>query len=172
MFTGGIVQISEVTKNDFMSFWPVFKDVVSAQETYAFDPDIDFESAYNLWCLSPQKAYVIKDNGIILGSYYIKPNASGPSAHISNCGYIVSPESRGKGIARKLCLHSQKIAIEFGYSAMQFNSVVSSNEIAINLWKKLGYNIIGTIPNAYNHKKLGLIDAFIMHKQLSTEQDN
>lgn len=167
MFTGGIVLISEVTKNDFTTFWPIFKGIVFAQETYAFDPDIDFESAYNLWCLSPQKAYVVKDNGIILGSYYIKANAAGPSGHIANCGYMVSPNSRGKGIARKLCLHSQQIAIALGYTAMQFNSVVSSNEIAINLWKKLGYNIIGTIPNAYNHKKLGLIDAFIMHKQLS-----
>jgi len=162
------VQISEITKSDFESFWPVFKAIITAQETYAFDPDINFESAYNLWCLSPQKAYVIKENGLILGSYYIKPNASGPSSHISNCGYMVSPESRGKGIARKLCLHSQKIALDLGYSAMQFNSVVSSNEVAINLWKKLGYKIIGTIPKAYKHKKLGYVDSFIMYKQFRT----
>ena len=162
------MQISEITKSDFESFWPVFKAIITAQETYAFDPDINFESAYNLWCLSPQKAYVIKENGLILGSYYIKPNASGPSSHISNCGYMVSPESRGKGIARKLCLHSQKIALDLGYSAMQFNSVVSSNEVAINLWKKLGYKIIGTIPKAYKHKKLGYVDSFIMYKQFRT----
>jgi ribosomal protein S18 acetylase RimI-like enzyme len=162
------MQISEITRSDFESFWPVFKEIVLAQETYAFDPAIEFESAHNLWCLSPQKSYVIKDNGLILGSYYIKANASGPSSHIANCGYMVNPESRGKGIARKLCLHSQQEAIELGYSAMQFNSVVSSNKIAIQLWEKLGYKIIGTIPNAYNHKKLGLIDSFIMHKQLRT----
>jgi len=168
MFFGGIMQISEITKDDFESFWPVFKEVVNAQETYAFDSDIDLETAYNLWCLSPQKSYVAKENGFILGSYYIKPNASGPSSHISNCGYMVSPESRGKGIARKLCLHSQEVAIELGYTAMQYNSVVSTNAIAINLWKKLGYKVIGTIPNAYKHKKLGLVDSFIMHKQLKT----
>ena len=169
MFSGGFVQISEMTKGDFELFWPVFKEIVYAQETYAFDPDIDFELAYNLWCVSPQKTYAVKDSGLILGSYYIKPNASGPSSHISNCGYMVSPESRGKGIARKLCLHSQKIAIELCYSAMQFNSVVSSNETAINLWKNLGYKIIGTIPSAYKHKQLGFIDSFIMHKQLRTQ---
>ena len=79
---------------------------------------------------------------------------------------MVSPQSRGKGIARKLCIHSQQVTIELGYTAMQFNSVVSTNEVAVNLWKKLGYHIIGTVPNAYNHKKLGLVDSFIMHKQL------
>lgn len=161
------MDITEITKSDFKAFWPVFKEVVVAQETYAFDPDIDFETAYNLWCLSTDKAYVIKENNLILGSYYIKANASGPSSHISNCGYMVNPDSRGKGIARKLCLHSQKIAKELGFSAMQFNSVVSTNEIAIKLWEKLGYRIIGTIPNAYKHKKLGLVDSFIMHKQLT-----
>jgi len=166
MFFGDVVKISEITKSDFESFWPVFKEVVNAQETYAFDANIELETAYNLWCISPQKSFVIKENGLILGSYYIKANASGPSSHISNCGYIVNPKSRGKGIARRLCLHSQEIALELGYTAMQFNSVVSTNEIAINLWKKLGYNIIGVIPNAYNHKKLGLVDSFIMHKQL------
>lgn len=162
------MKITEITKSDFEAFWPVFKDVVLAQETYAFDPEIDFETAYNLWCLSSHKAYVIKENDLILGSYYIKANASGPSSHISNCGYMVSPASRGKGIARKMCLHSQQVAKELGYSAMQFNSVVSTNTIAIKLWEKLGYKIIGTIPNAYNHKKLGFVDSFIMHKQLRT----
>ncbi|MBV1911411.1 MAG: GNAT family N-acetyltransferase [Kangiellaceae bacterium] len=160
------MKISEITKDDFESFWPVFQNVVLAQETYAFDPNIDFETAYQLWCLAPQKSFVVKDNDIILGAYYIKPNSSGPSSHISNCGYMVSPESRGKGIARMLCQHSQEIALELGYTAMQFNSVVSSNEIAIKLWKKLGFSTIGTIPKAYDHKKLGLIDAFIMYKQL------
>jgi len=160
------VEISEITKSDFEDFWPVFKEVVVDQETYAFDPEIDFETAYHLWCLSPAKVFVIKENGVVLGSYYIKANASGPSSHISNCGYMVSPESRGKGIARKLCLHSQQMAIGLGFRAMQFNSVVSTNEIAIKLWEKLGYKIIGTIPNAYKHKKLGYVDSFIMHKHL------
>lgn len=168
MPSGGFVQIIEITKSDFEAFWPVFKKIVIAQETYAIDPEIDFETAYDLWCLSPHKSYVIKENGLILGSYYIKANAAGPSSHISNCGYMVNPDSRGKGIARKLCLHSQQTAKELGYSAMQFNSVVSTNEIAIKLWEKLGYTIIGTIPDAYNHKKLGLVDAYIMYKQLRT----
>ncbi len=161
------MEISEVTKQDFEAFWPVLQEVVKAQETYAFDPNLSFDDAYNLWCLAPQKSLVIKEGNDVLGAYYIKPNAAGPSAHISNCGYMVSPRSRGKGIARKLCEHSQEIAIELGYTAMQFNSVVSTNEIAVKLWQKLGYCIIGTIPKAYQHKRLGLVDSFIMHKHLA-----
>lgn len=158
--------ISEITKYDFDAFWPVFKQVVWAKETYAINPEIDLENAYNLWCLSTHKTFVVKDEGQILGSYYLKANSAGPSAHICNCGYMVSPQSRGKGIARMMCLHSQDIALELGYTAMQFNSVVSSNKIAIELWKKLGYNIIGTIPNGFKHQTLGFVDSYIMHKEL------
>ena len=159
--------VTEMTKDDFDNFWPIFKTIIEAEETYAFDPGLNQEQAYQLWCTSAEKAFVIKEGNEVLGTYYIRPNAAGPSSHISNCGYMVSPKSRGKGIAKTLCLHSQKTALALGYTAMQFNSVVSSNIIAIGLWEKLGFVIIGTIPNAYDHKTLGLIDSYIMHKQLN-----
>lgn len=158
--------IKEISNAEFESFWPTFKSVIQAQETYAFDPNMTFEQAFELWCQSPLKAYVYIENNVVLGSYYIRPNAMGPSNHICNCGYMVSPEARGKGIARLMCEHSQKVAIELGFDAMQFNSVVSSNEVAVKLWQKLGFNIIGTIPKAYRHAKLGLVDSLIMHKLL------
>ena len=158
--------IREITKADFELFWPAFKSVIQAQETYAFDPNMNFDEAYQLWCASPIKTFVFEEGRQILGSYYIKANGAGPSNHICNCGYMVTEFARGKGIAKKLCLHSQQVAVELGFKAMQFNSVVSTNEIAIKLWQKLGYNIIGTIPNAYRHGQLGFVDSYIMYKQL------
>lgn len=158
--------IREITKSDFEQFWPTFSDVIMAQQTYAFDPNMTFDQAYELWCQLPLKTFVFVEGETVLGSYYIKPNAMGPSSHISNCGYMVSSEARGKGIARLMCEHSQQIAIELGFSAMQFNSVVSTNEVAVKLWQKLGFEIIGTIPKAYVHKELGLVDSYIMHKWL------
>ncbi|MBQ4835944.1 GNAT family N-acetyltransferase [Pseudoalteromonas luteoviolacea] len=158
--------IRAMTKQDFREFWPVFKDVILQQETYAFDPQMDENRAYQIWCEEPIKAFVYEDNGQVMGSYYLKANAMGPSDHICNCGYMVSPQARGKGVARKLCEHSQQQALFLGFRAMQFNSVVSSNQIAVALWEKLGYEIIGTIPKAYRHPHLGLIDSYIMYKWL------
>ncbi|GAK82694.1 histone acetyltransferase HPA2 and related acetyltransferases [Vibrio ponticus] len=159
--------VREMTEMDFASFWSTFSSVIEAQETYAFDPDMTRDQAYALWCQTPQKVYAYVENGAVLGSYYIKPNAMGPSNHICNCGYMVASEARGKGIAKLLCEHSQQTALELGYLAMQFNSVVSTNTVAVNLWQKLGFSIIGTIPKAYRHKRLGLIDSYIMYKWLS-----
>ncbi|MBD1584623.1 GNAT family N-acetyltransferase [Pseudoalteromonas sp. S16_S37] len=158
--------ITAITQQDFRNFWPAFKDIIQAQQTYAFDPDMSFEQAYQLWCKAPLKAFAYKVDGEVLGTYYLKANAMGPSSHICNCGYMVSEAARGQGIAKKLCEHSQHIAKEMGFEAMQFNSVVSSNEGAIRLWQKLGYNIIGTIPKAYKHPQLGYVDSHIMHKLL------
>lgn len=160
------MKIVEMDRKDFECFWPVFRTIVQAQETYAFDPEIVFEEAYELWCLSPQVTFAAKEDDTILGTYYLKKNASGPGSHISNCGYMVAPAARGQGVARSLCLHSQQVAIELGYSAMQFNSVVSTNEIAVRLWQNLGFDIIGKIPLGYKHMRHGFVDTFIMHKQL------
>lgn len=160
------MDINQITKKDFELFWPTFKSIIEAQETYAFDPQINFKEAYKVWCVVPQLTFAAIISGKVAGSYYIKPNAAGPGSHICNCGYMVSPEFRGRGIARSLCKHSQQVALEQGFTAMQFNSVVSTNKAAIHLWKALKFSIIGTIPNAYNHKKRGLVDAYIMYKAL------
>ena len=161
--------IRAMTRADFSAFWPTFQSIIQAQETYAFDPDMNESTAYSLWCEAPLKAFVFEEQGQVLASYYLKANAMGPSSHICNCGYMVSPLAAGKGIARQLCEHSQLIAKELGFKAMQFNSVVSTNTVAVSLWQKLGYEIIGTIPKAYNHPKLGYVDSFIMYKWLSDE---
>lgn len=170
--------IREMTLADFEQFWPVFIEVVNAQETYAFEPEMSFETAVDLWCTLPTKTFVYEEyckdggsgkggeNGEVLGSYYIKPNAMGPGGHICNCGYMVNPQARGRGIARQLCEHSQAIALKLGFRAMQFNAVVSTNQAAVALWQKLGFDIIGTIPEAYLHKQQGYVDSYIMYKSL------
>ena len=53
-----------------------------------------------------------------------------------------------------------------GFHAMQFNMVVSTNESAVALWKKFGFSIVGTLPRAFRHRKLGLVDAYVMHRFL------
>lgn len=160
------MEISPITADDFRRFWPTFQAVVAARETYAFDPEIGHEDAYALWCEQPQYTFVAKQDDEVLGSYYLKPNAAGPGGHVCNCGYMVAPQARGKGVARALCLHSQDMAIEAGYLAMQFNAVVSTNEVAIRLWQALGFKIVGTIPQGYDHRKHGLVDTHVMYKRL------
>ena len=103
-----------------------------------------------------------------LDTYFIKPNQPGLGAHVCNCGYIVSENARGQGVASSMCGHSQEVAVELGFRAMQYNLVVSTNEGAIRLWEKFGFQIIGILPNAFNSKSAGYVDALVMYKQLKT----
>jgi ribosomal protein S18 acetylase RimI-like enzyme len=66
-----------------------------------------------------------------------------------------------------MCEHSQEIARQLGYKAMQFNIVVSTNETAVNLWTKLGFDTVGRLPKAFRHRTLGYVDAFVMYKWLT-----
>jgi ribosomal protein S18 acetylase RimI-like enzyme len=160
--------IREAQDADFDQIWPIFHEIVSAGETYAFPRNTSREEAYRLWLVTPRRTYVVEESGQILGTYYIKTNHAGPGSHVCNCGYMVPEKSRGKGIATAMCKHSQKIAVELGYKAMQYNIVASSNQGALRLWSKLGFEIVGRLPKAFNHPSKGLIDAYIMYKWLDS----
>jgi RimJ/RimL family protein N-acetyltransferase len=118
------------------------------------------EEAYQAWIEKPSATYVaVDENNEVLGSYYINPNHPALGAHVCNCGYIVAEEARGKGIASEMCKHSQREAISRGFRAMQYNLVVSTNEGAVRLWKRHGFEVVGTLPEAFRHPRLGFVDA-------------
>ena len=161
-----MISIRLASPEDFDQVWPLLRDVFRAGDTYAVDPDISRDAALAYWMTQASATYVATDEGRVVGTYYIKTNQAGGGAHICNCGYIVSPDARGQGIAKQLCLHSQVAAAALGYRAMQFNFVLSSNAGAVRLWHKLGFVTVGTIPEAFDHPEQGMVDAFVMYKQL------
>lgn len=160
------VTIRPAEDDDFDSIWSIFHSIVIKGETYAYPPETDREGAYELWVEKPQQTFVAEVDSQILGTYYIKPNQPSLGSHVCNCGYMVAEDARGRGIATQMCLHSQEVARSLGYKAMQFNLVVASNEGAVRLWKKLGYEVIGTIPKAFQHRTASFVDAYVMYKWL------
>lgn len=160
------MNIRIATGKDFNQIWPIFHEVVVAGDTYAFSSDTSKLEAQKIWLEQPQETFVVEANGKVLGSYFIKTNQAGPGKHVCNCGYMVSSNARGQGLATMMCEHSQNTAREMGYKAMQFNFVASSNEGAVRLWLKLGFEIIGNLPGAFNHPEEGFIDALVMYKWL------
>ena len=161
------MNIREATEDDFDHIWPIFHEIVAAGETYAYPPETTKEEAVKIWVDAPRKTFVFEEEGRILGTYFIKTNQTGPGDHVCNCGYMTSSAARGRGLATAMCLHSQEIAKELGYKAMQFNFVVSTNEGAVRLWEKLGYAIVGRLPKAFRHPRLGYVDALLMYKWLA-----
>lgn len=162
------MNIREATRQDFDQIWPFFREIASAGETYAYPRNITKEQAATLWIDAPRQTYVCEEHGRILGSYYITTNHAGPGDHVCNCGYMVSPEARGRGLATAMCEHSQEVARHLGYKAMQFNFVASTNEGAVRLWSRLGFATVGRLPRAFNHPAKGYVDALVMYKWLAT----
>ena len=147
--------------------WRIVKPVFRAGETYAFSPDISETEAHQVWIETPMATFIALDeHKDILGTYYIKPNQPGLGDHVCNCGYIVSVNARGKGVASDMCRHSQQEAVSRGFRAMQYNLVVSTNTSAVRLWKKHGFDVAGTLPGAFRHPRFGFVDAYVMYKQM------
>jgi ribosomal protein S18 acetylase RimI-like enzyme len=134
--------------------------------TYSLDPDLSETDALAYWSGTDKETFVVEDNGAILGTYYMRPNQSGGGSHVCNCGYMTSAAATGRGIASRMCEHSLKYARERQYFAMQFNFVVSTNEGAIRLWQRMGFDIVGRLPGAFLHPAKGFVDALVMFKSL------
>ena len=162
-----MVEIRKATDEDWDQIWQIVHAVFAEGETYAYDPNTNKEQGYAIWMESPVATWVAVEQGEILGTYYIKPNQPGLGSHVCNAGYMVSAGARGKGVGRTMCAHSLKEAARLGFKAMQYNLVAATNVFAIQLWQEMGFEIIGTLPMAFNHKTKGLVDAHIMYQQLS-----
>jgi GNAT superfamily N-acetyltransferase len=155
-------------QTDYDEVWDIFKNVISTGDTYVFDPNTAKDSLQNNWFAAYMDTFVAVDNDEIVGTYMMKPNQIDLGNHIANCGYMVHPKHHGQGIGKLLCEHSIAFAKDKGFLGIQFNIVVSTNESAVKLWQKFGFEIIGKTPKGFRHKTLGFVDTYIMFKDLQT----
>lgn len=162
-----MISIRRIRQGDWPAVWSILRAVIEPGDTYAFAPGSGEAEIHRLWVEVPAATYVaIADDAAIVGTYFIKANQPGLGSHVCNCGYAVSAAVQGRGIATAMCEHSQAVAVELGFRAMQFNLVVSTNERAVRLWQRLGFAIAGTLPGAFHHVTRGYVDAHVMYKPL------
>jgi L-amino acid N-acyltransferase YncA len=146
--------------------WEIFREVVQTGDTYVFEADISREDALRYWLTPDHHVFVAVDNGSVLGTYILRKNQPGRGSHVANASYMVSPKARGKGLGSLMCRHSIEEARRLGFSAIQFNLVVTTNSAALSVWKKHGFEVVGTLPKVFRHETQGLVDAFVMHRFL------
>lgn len=160
------MKIRRATDADHDSIWKIFHSVVATGDTYAIDPDISRVDALRYWCGTDTDTYVAESNGRIIGTYILRANQAGGGSHVANAGFMVSPSARGHGVGRAMAEHCLNEARRRGFRGMQFNFVVSTNESAIQLWKQLGFKIVGTLPGAFRHPEKGYVDVYLMYRSL------
>ncbi len=161
------MQIRECTDTDWPTVWPIFQEVVTAGDTFAYDPRWSSEQARDVWVVAtPGCTVVACDGPRVLGTAHMGPNRPGPGSHVSTASFMVASDARGRGVGRALGEYALSWAREQGYAAMQFNAVVESNHAAVRLWQALGFQFVGTVPEAFEHSTLGHVGLHIMHRRL------
>lgn len=162
------MQIRDYDNADWAQLWPIFSDISEARETYTYDPGWTPEQARDVWTVGSH-VVVAENDGTILGSAKMGPNQSGPGAHVSTASFMVSQGARGKGVGRSLGEYAIVWARERAYAAMQFNAVVETNTTAVHLWHALGFEIVGTVPRAFEHPVHGRVGLHVMYQEFDHE---
>lgn len=163
------IDIRPAAPSDLDALWEIFKVHVAAGETYPFDSDTPRSVSDAYWLGDGIASFVaVAPDGAVLGMYKLVRNQTGRGSHVANASYMVGPQAQGRGIGYRLGAHSIAEARRLGYRAIQFNYVVSTNAAAVALWQKLGFKIVGTLPQAYRHEQLGYVDAYVMYQLLTS----
>jgi L-amino acid N-acyltransferase YncA len=160
------VTIRPATANDATAIWRIFQAVVAPGDTYVFTNDTSEEDAVAYFLGPGVTSFVAEDEGRVIGMYKLIPNRLGRGAHVANASFMVDPAAQNRGTGRGLGEHCLEEARRAGFTAMQFNFVVSTNTAGVSLWKTLGFEIVGTLPKAFRHAELGDVDAYVMHRFL------
>jgi GNAT superfamily N-acetyltransferase len=160
--------IRTATDADWPRIWPFFAEIVAAGQTYAYPEDLTIATARPLWMEPPPGHVVVAElDGVLLGSAKMGPNRPGRGAHIATASFMVDPSQQGHGTGRALGTYAVEWAREAGYHGMQFNAVVETNTSAVRLWQSLGFEILTTVPEAFDHRERGLVGLHIMYQRLA-----
>ncbi|HEX5190468.1 MAG TPA: GNAT family N-acetyltransferase [Streptosporangiaceae bacterium] len=160
------MQIREFANADWPQVWPIIHDVIRARDTYTYDPDMTQEQARSIWLEPPPGHTVVAvDDGQVLGTAKMGPNRPGPGSHVSTASFMVAARARGKGVGTALCRYALDWARSNGYAGMQFNAVTEANRSAIEIYQRLGFTIVGTVPGAFEHPELGRVGLHIMYRE-------
>jgi L-amino acid N-acyltransferase YncA len=161
------VLIRDATTDDWAAIWPFMRRIAAAGETYVWDRDIPEEVARSRWFPKRGRTVVAVDaDGTILGTAVLLPNYGGPGSHVAGASFMVDPQHAGRGAGRALGEHILDRARADGYRAMQFNAVVEANDPAVALWRSLGFEILATVPEAFDHPARGYVGLHIMYRRL------
>jgi L-amino acid N-acyltransferase YncA len=161
------VNIREFTEADWPAVWAIYQVVVAAGETYTYDPAWTEQQAHDVWVEpAPGRTFVAIDNDRVVGTAHLAPNKPGRGSHVATASFMVDASARGLGVGRALGEHILAVARSDGYASMQFNAVVEANTGAVHLWKQLGFQVIGTVPEAFEHPTKGRVGLHIMYQRL------
>ncbi|GAB3454950.1 GNAT family N-acetyltransferase [Kineococcus endophyticus] len=162
------MEIRDYTDADWAGIWPFFDEIVADGETYALPQGLPSDRARAEWVGAPPWGTftAVDEDGAVLGTAKCGPNRPGAGSHVATASFMVSPAARGRGVGRALGEHVVAWARDRGFLAMQFNAVVETNAAAVALWQSLGFVVIGTVPQAFDHPEHGYVGLHVMHRFL------
>lgn len=158
--------IRPITAEEFGLVWPIFEPIIREGKTYSYPPDMRFEQARNTWCAPEKTPFVALDGDTPVGTFYIRANQLGLGDHVANGGFMVAPGQCGKGYGTAMGAAMVEQARAMGYHGMQFNFIVQDNIPSLRIWKRLGFEIVGTVPDAFRHAEKGLMPVHILYRKL------
>ncbi|GAA0517907.1 N-acetyltransferase [Saccharopolyspora subtropica] len=158
------MRVRDYVEADWPRVWPIVREVIRAEETFPYDPTMTSEQARDTWVVGPPGATVVAvEDDRIVGTAHMQANREGRGSHVATASFMVASGARGRGVGTALCEHALDWVRRRGFAGMQFNAVVETNHAAVDLYRRLGFQIVGTVPGAFDHPRFGRVGLHVMY---------
>lgn len=159
--------IRRAAEQEWPLIYPFYAVIMAEGKTYPFPEGQTLDEGRPWWMeQSPGQTVVAVKSGTIVGSAKMGANRPGRGSHIATASFLVDPACQGQGVGRALGQYVLDWSRSAGFTGIQFNAVVESNSRAVHLWQSLGFEIIGTVPAAFDHPDHGLVGLHVMFRYL------
>jgi GNAT superfamily N-acetyltransferase len=161
------MEIRVAAGQDWPGIYQFYSTIMAEGRTYPFPERQSLQEARPWWMEEPPgRTVVAVTDGSIVGSAKMGPNRPGRGSHIGTASFLVDPAYQGKGVGRALGEYVIDWSRAQGFRGIQFNAVVETNAAAVHLWQSLGFEVIGTVPESFDHPEHGLVGLHLMYRRL------
>lgn len=167
--SGSRLVVRDYAPADWPQVWCIVEAVVTAGETFTYDPFMGEQEAREMWTGvgMPGRVSVAVSDGLVRGTAVMGTNRPGPGSHVSTASFMVASSARARGVGTALCRDALRWARSSGYAGMQFNAVAASNAAALRLYQRAGLDIVGTVPGAFLHPLQGRVGLHVLYQELT-----
>ncbi len=165
------MNLRPMVATDLDALWPIFHAITKEGLMLAHDETTTREAFEGYWLGRGGEQWIAEHDERVQGAFTLRSNHPGRGAHIGTATYLVAPEARGQGLGFALGQHSLKRARSLGFKGLQFNLVIRTNEVAVRLWQRLGFEIVGTMPRVFRHPDGMFVDAHVMFRDIEGGSD-
>ena len=160
------MRIRDLEMTDMTNVISLWNEIIAEGNSFPEDTILSEEEGIEFFATQSAIGVAEDVSGALRGLYVLRSCGIGRCGHIGTASVAVSSTARGIHIGEKLLKDCMDKAREHGFKILELKDVREENMVANHLFTKLGFRLIGSIPNGFRNKDGSYSNTMIYYCEL------